>query len=196
MATSRDTADGRDTADAGATILAAAISVLQDQGAPALTVRNVAAAAGCSTTGVYTHFGGKQGLVDAIFMEGFDGFKEALATADASMEDLAATYRSWAHHHPTHYLIMFGRAVPEYRPSHAALERAGLAFEVLVDHVAADGRRADPRQDAFHIWATVHGYVMLEMLNMFPEDLGTPEQLFQAGLAHLFNGETRNQKLP
>ena len=44
----------------------------------ALTVRNVAAAAGCSTTGVYTYFGGKDGLVDAIFVDGFEKFDAAL----------------------------------------------------------------------------------------------------------------------
>ena len=49
-------------------------TVLQRDGAAALTVRNITAEAGCSTTGIYTYFGGKHGLVEAIFVEGFESF--------------------------------------------------------------------------------------------------------------------------
>ena len=56
------------------TLVRAALTVLQRDGAAALTVRNITAEAGCSTTGIYTYFGGKQGLVEAIFVEGFESF--------------------------------------------------------------------------------------------------------------------------
>lgn len=171
-------------------ILAAAIDVLDRQGADALTVRNVAAGAGCSTTGVYTHFGGKQGLVEAIFVDGFDSFDAALERGGDSLEDLCLSYRSWAASRPTHYQVMFGRAVPEFRPSASALARAGESFERLVDRVRhhTDPGFGDARQLAFHIWATVHGYVMLEMLDMFPVDLGTPDELYGNGLGWLLTG--------
>ena len=55
-------------------LVAAALEVLQREGAAALTVRNITQLAGCSTTGVYTYFGGKQGLVEAIYLDGFDAF--------------------------------------------------------------------------------------------------------------------------
>ena len=164
-------------------VFASAIRLLTNDGAAALTVRNVAQGAGCSTTGVYTAFGGKDGLVDAIFVEGFELFDSALDAADPDLYSLCRAYQSWARTHPTHYQVMFASAVPGYAPSDGALERAGGSFDRLVNRVSqADPETATPRQRAFHIWAVVHGYVMLEMLDMFPHDLGTVDELFELGV--------------
>ena len=87
--------------------------------AAALTVRNVASEAGCSTTGIYTYFGGKNGLVEAIFVEGFESFDAATAPF-MEVDDLAGgcrAYREWALANPTQYMVMFGRAVPDFVPS-------------------------------------------------------------------------------
>lgn len=149
-----------------------------------MTVRNVAAGADCSTTGVYTHFGGKQGLADAIFVEGFESFETALASAGPTFYDVGLAYRTWALERPTHYQVMFGSAIPGFVPSDEAMGTAGVSF----DHLAAEmGDPTDPeaRQRAFHVWATVHGYVMLEILGMNPPGVGTPEELYKAGLNQL-----------
>lgn len=168
------------TPDTRTTILAAAIDVLRTKGADAFTVRNVAEAAGCSTTGVYTWFGGKNGLVDAILIEGFDSFDRALHSAP-SFRDTGLAYRTWALDNPTHYLVMFARAVPGYEPGEAALERAAESFAGLVALVG------DDEATAYHTWATVHGYVMLELTGMVaPEDRFDLEQLYEAGLDRLF----------
>ncbi len=151
-----------------------------------MTVRNVAAGADCSTTGVYTHFGGKQGLADAIFIEGFESFEEALSAAGPTFHDVGLAYRAWALERPTHYQVMFGSAIPGFVPSAEAMAIAATSF----DHLAAgmgDPSSPEARQQAFHTWATVHGYVMLEMLGMNPPGLGTPDELYRAGLNHLQN---------
>ncbi len=95
--------------------------MLQRDGAAALTVRNITAEAGCSTTGVYTYFGGKHGLVEAIFVEGFESFDRASAPLLEADDLLAAgpRYRRWALANPTQYMVMFGRAVPDFVPSEA-----------------------------------------------------------------------------
>src|SRR3954453_21336417 len=87
-------------------IFDAAIAILRRHGAGALTVRSVATAAGCSTTGVYTWFGGKHGLVEAIFVDGFERFGAALDGA-AGATEMAMVYRTWALANPTHYMVMF-----------------------------------------------------------------------------------------
>ncbi len=169
-------------------ILASAVEVLQQEGAPALTVRRVAAGAGCSTTGVYTWFGGKEGLVDALFVEGFTSFDHALVEAGSDLVDLGRAYRRWALDHPTSYLVMFGRAVPDYEPSEEAMLTAGRSFDRLVDAVGEAHPSSDPaaaRRRAFHLWATVHGYVMLELQGMAPPDVGEAEQLFALGLGQV-----------
>src|SRR3954454_19289256 len=97
--------------DSRQAILDAAIDILRRHGAGALTVRSVATAAGCSTTGVYTWFGSKNGLVEAIFVDGFRRFHDAqqavLDGDDPSLAALADAYRQWALANPTHYQVMF-----------------------------------------------------------------------------------------
>lgn len=170
-------------------ILDAALTVLARDGEGAFTVRNIAGEAGCSTTGVYTWFGGKAGLVDAIFVEGFESFDAALAPAYASgnLEAAGRAYRRWALDNPTHFLVMFGRAVPDVSPGDAALARGYQSFERLVDHVHAvrpDLPRSEAFDWAYHVNATVHGYVMTELTGMSTAP-DRAEELYELGLLRL-----------
>lgn len=168
-------------------ILDAALDVLARDGEGGFTVRRIATAAGCSTTGLYTWFGGKAGLVDAIFIEGFDSFDAALAEAYAGTDpvEVARAYRRWALANRTHYLVMFGRAVPDVRPGDEALSRGYESFQRLVAHVASvrPGLGEQGAHDwAYHLNAVVHGYVMTELTEMSPAP-DRVEELFEAGLA-------------
>ena len=178
-------------AEQQAAILAAAVEILRSHGPTALTVRKVAAAAGYSTSGVYTWFGGKQGLVEAIFIGGFESFDAALAELDEGddidwMVDRAVTYRRWAMAHPTEYQVMFARVVPEHQPSEAALDRGRQSFDAhlaAVRRVQATGHLApmNPTALAYHLWATLHGHVMLELSGMaieVDEEEGGREQRY------------------
>lgn len=167
-----------------AALIDAALTVLQRDGAAALTVRNITAEAGCSTTGVYTYFGGKNGLVEEIFRNGFVAFDAAI-DPHLDVGDLVATghaYRRFALAHPTQYMVMFGRAVPDFVPSQAAFEQALRSFVKLTDGVRRAGL-ADPEQRALHLFATVHGYVMLEMAGMVPPTTEPFDVLYERALA-------------
>lgn len=172
-------------------LVRAALTVLRREGAAALTVRNITAEAGCSTTGIYTYFGGKSGLVEAIFVEGFEGFDKAVGPSLAA-GDLAAAgraYRRWALDHPTQYMVMFGRAVPDFEPSPAAFERAAASFAQLTAGVArALPRAGDAGDHAYHLFATVHGYVMLEMSGMGTHDDAEAEARYERALRSLAVG--------
>ena len=189
----------RDTRTA---ILTAAIDILHQHGAGALTVRSVAAAAGCSTTGVYTYFGGKNGLVEAIFIDGFLRFGAALDAARAvapggnHVARLAHAYRTWALDNPTHYLVMFARTVPDFYPSLEALVTAHGTFQQLLDATTAEmqrlGDNGDPGEVAHHLWAAMHGYVSLEIADMdMAADDRHRSRRFEAGLEMLTNGVLR-----
>jgi AcrR family transcriptional regulator len=180
-------------------ILRAAIGILQRDGAGALTVRNVAAAAGCSTTGVYTYFGGKDGLVDAIFVDGFERFDAALEAVEKRSNPLdqlfvtGEAYRAWALANPTQYQVMFSRAVADFFASDGAQERALQSFEAHVERISraidsGDLAKDDPIEVAMHVWATVHGYVMLELMQMQPPTAPAPSPTFTAGLERVFDG--------
>lgn len=174
-----------------AELVRAALTVLQRDGAAKLTVRKITEEAGCSTTGVYTWFGGKQGLVEAIFVDGFESFDRAL-DPHLEVDDLAGAgraYRRFALSHQMQYLVMFGRAVPDYEPSDAARERAIVSFTKLTEAVGRVWRSAgvddDPAAAAFHLFATVHGYVMLELAGMGPDDDTEADDLYERALAEL-----------
>jgi AcrR family transcriptional regulator len=61
-------------------LLEIAISILEQEGAPALSMRRIAEQAGCSTTMLYTLFGGKDELVNALYLEGFRRLENVLHT--------------------------------------------------------------------------------------------------------------------
>jgi AcrR family transcriptional regulator len=158
-------------------LLASAARLLAEEGPDALSVRRVAAEAGVSAMGVYSRFGGKQGLVEALFLDGFDRLQHVLATVPRSadpVEDLlegSRRYRRFALESPAVYAIMFSRAIPEFVPSAPCKLDATSAFGVLVEAVrrAIDRsalRPGDPLDIAEGIWATCHGLVSLELAGM------------------------------
>ena len=59
-------------------------------GLASLSVRSIAKKAGLSTIGIYSHFEGKQGILDALYIEGFErvgaAMQEALGIADAEQQ--------------------------------------------------------------------------------------------------------------
>jgi AcrR family transcriptional regulator len=161
--------------DTGTAILDQARRLLLAEGPDALTVRRIAAEAGCSTMGLYSRFGGKEGVIDELYCEGFARLRAAIAEAKAASgeDDLRAclrAYRRNALENPAQYLVMFGGVVRGFMPSDSSLE-VGLAS---FDELAAAVERAqqlqlvrsdhDARDIAEAIWSTVHGQVMLELL--------------------------------
>ncbi len=161
-------------------ILDAALNLLTEQGHHALTVRRVAAAAGCSTIGVYTWFGGKDGLVDALWVEGFGSFGAALKRARSASGPLgrlvgqARAYRRWALSHPSHYQLMFFNVIPDHRPGPDAADAAAGAYASLLAAIEGARGRGELRHDdtgtVAHIcWAMVHGLVTLQLTNSGPE---------------------------
>ena len=173
------TAENGAEATQRAAIVAAALARIQEEGSAGLRMRKVAAEAGCSTMVIYTHFGGKNGLVEALRLDGFAELRGALVTAAGRSEGrrrilrLAAAYRVWALENPTHYEVMFTRAVHDYTPTEAARAIGIRTFDVLVDAVASAARGGeirgrDPRDVAYLIWGIVHGHVMLELAAISP----------------------------
>jgi AcrR family transcriptional regulator len=157
-------------------LVSAAEAVLVRDGPGAVTVRAVAAEAGIAPMGVYNRLGGKDGLVDALLIRGFDRLRAAVAGRDEPdlLERLRASglrYREFAIGNRHFYAIMFEAAIPHESGSAEVAEHAAASFDELVrivETAAAAGRiaAADPREVAQQIWSTVHGAVALELQGM------------------------------
>jgi AcrR family transcriptional regulator len=158
--------------DTSRALLHAAHDLLAHEGPEALTVRRIAAAAGMSTMNVYSRFGGKDGVLDHLFIDGFQRLGQAMddvAPSDDPIEDLrraGEAYRDFARRWPTYYSLMFDRAA-HHQPSEAALATALATLTRLVHLVQrAMDAGAMVRGDAFAVaaglWALQHGLVSLE----------------------------------
>ena len=191
--------------DTGQALLAAAGKVLAEEGASALTVRRIATEAGCSTMGLYSRFGGKDGVVEHLFIEGFEGLIAAMDALPADLtpvDELRAcgvAYRHYALSHATHYLVMFAGAVPGFEPSLEALDVAHGSFDRLVTRVergqAAGVLRVDVEADSIAevIWFTIHGAVMLELVPITPKD-GGPDERYELVLDQIMRGWAPDQR--
>lgn len=162
-------------------LLRAAAMLLAQEGPGALTVRRIAAEAGYSTMGVYSRFGGKDGIVEALFVEGFHGLGEAMTgvpETDDPLTDMLGcgrAYRRFALDHPTSYAVMFERVVPGYEPTESAQIIANGTFELLVGRVRRAMElgalpAADAPETAQRIWAACHGWVSLEIHGLIKID--------------------------
>ncbi|WP_062462715.1 TetR/AcrR family transcriptional regulator [Demequina soli] len=157
-------------------LLESALSIVATQGANGLTVRAVAKAAGCSTMGVYTHFNGKSGLIDAVVEQGFDALDQELAAAWTlagggrdGLVAVAEAYRAWAMGQATQFQTMFMPGIAGYEPSDATRERTWDTFYAHRARVAAalDSADADPavwNESAMRMWSCVHGHVTIELM--------------------------------
>jgi AcrR family transcriptional regulator len=187
------------SADVERELLAAAEAVLVRDGPAGLTVRAVAAEAGIAPMGVYNRLGGKDGLVDALLIRGFDRLRASLEEAMAAPGEPAMrgrfiscglAYRRFALANPHFYAIMFENAAhPNSSPAFA--EHAVAAFTTLVHNVelaAAAGviKAPNPRMTAQQIWSAVHGAVTLELKGLI--QIPDPAAAFQAMVATLLRG--------
>jgi AcrR family transcriptional regulator len=167
-----------------AALLASAAEILEREGPDGLSVRRIASAAHVAPMGVYNHFESKSGIIEALFIQGFARLREAMnGIADIqdpyeALREGGRRYRTLALAHPMMYQLMFMRAVPGFEPGLPALQVCAGAFDALVAAVQramAEGVIAEssPSETAQQIWATVHGWVSLEILGMgFVEDPG------------------------
>jgi AcrR family transcriptional regulator len=156
-------------------MLDAASALLHEEGPQALTTRRLADTVGTSTQAIYTLFGGKEGIVRAMYAEGFDRLAQALAAVDAAEQpadyllDLGRAYRTSALRSPHYYDVMFGRPVPEFDPDPDDVERSEDTRRVLTDGIARciDAgmlrKDANPDEVAAFLWAVAHGVVSLEL---------------------------------
>ncbi len=164
------------------TLIRAASEILKTDGPAGLTVRRIAASAGVSTMNVYSRFGGKEGVVDQLYMEGFRRLGASVVTAtnnDNVLDGIRAAcfaYREFALGNPTLYSVMFDRPVPDFEPSEEATAAADATLDLLVGRLtrARDAGlidTANPFAIAAIVWATCHGAISLEMKEVGPPEI-------------------------
>ncbi len=157
--------------DVEASLLRAADAVLRRDGLGGVTVRAVAAEAGVAPMGVYSRFGSKDGLVDALLIRAIEDFRTAVARHEEvdPEERLKASgrrFRAWALENRQHYEAIFLARIG--LGSDKVAEASMVAFGELlarVEYAMAGGvlRQDDVTEVAQQICDAVHGAVALEL---------------------------------
>lgn len=154
-------------------LLEVASQVISTAGPTALTVRDVAHAAGTSPSAVYALFGSRDALLAEVAEEGFRRFAAHLAAVPATDDpgaDLLAlglAYRTSALADPHFYRVMFERTSTS---PVATADRATFAVlrGAVARLLAARGLDHDADEPALGLWGQVHGLVALELAGLLP----------------------------
>lgn len=165
-------------------LLDAAGRLLTAEGPHALSTRRLADAVGTSTQAIYTLFGGKDGLVRAMYREGFVRLMAQMEAAGTSADPLAdlfklgLAYRAAALASPHLYDVMMARPVAEFVPSEDDRVTGRATLDALADAVRrtidAGAVRGDVDAIALHLWIATHGFVSLELagyLDVAPDEV-------------------------
>ncbi len=146
--------------------MGAALDLLCQDGAEAISLRAVARRAGVSAMAPYRHYEDKEALLAAVAALGFERFREALIAADAAapagqaLVAQAQAYVRFAMDNPALFRLMFGPMDLGLHPDLCAAGEA--AYAVLAQRVAADTpTEADRDARALGCWSLVHGLAML-----------------------------------
>lgn len=197
-----------------ADLVAAATVRLADRGPDALSLREVSAACGTSTTAIYALFGGKMQLIDAVIDEGWERLTTALTSIDFDphpqrrLRDLGVAYRCWSRDNRELYAAMFTRdsgdggaplpavsagirkaTVPFHQASYAAI----LGTELTPDSPSSidDAEQQELICNVVTaMWVSLHGWMSFTGLGLVdPSDVSFEEFIPQLVDAAVKSGQ-------
>ena len=159
-------------------VVEVAIHLLVEEEPEALTVRRVAQKLNCSTKIIYTMFQGKDGLANALYLEGCTRLSQAIervpeaASPHTYVQQIALAYWTFALANPSYYALLFGGAIPRFQPSASSKQMMTMALEMVVRILQAYMTQGllpveDPVTLTRALWAPFHGVVSLYLLGHF-----------------------------
>ena len=127
-------------------IIDAAWALVGEKGLAGLSMRDLAERVGLKAASLYSYFGGKSDIYDAMFAQGYRDFAEAirqwrggtgagLAGRDA-LRAMAHLYFDFSVADPARFQLLFQRTVPDFEPSEAGYAGAVAVYEQMVDAFA------------------------------------------------------------
>lgn len=161
-----------------AVLLEEATRIVGREGPDALSLRRLTQVAGTSTSAIYSLYGSRDALLDSVYQGAISSFASATAVTPSDdpltdLRDMGLAFRQWALDNPQMYPVMFGdrhNDTPE-----ELLERTRSTVEPLLACVQrcidAGQLKGKPRQIVTQLWASVHGYVSLELDSLLTHSL-------------------------
>jgi AcrR family transcriptional regulator len=178
-----------------AALLAAAERLIDEHGPDAASVRTVADEVGTTTRAVYSVFGSKQGLLEALATRWFEVLNDAIEAVPRTNDPAAdlvevgvQAFRRTALEHPSLYRLVFLRVVPglELGPEFAAVAFEAFGrMEAQVGRVVTNGPTVHERALAFH--ALTEGLASMEVRGQMLDTVDA-ERVWRDSLTSLVRG--------
>jgi AcrR family transcriptional regulator len=179
-------------------LVARAATMLAELGPSGLALRQVAAAEGTSTTAIYSMFEDRAGLMREVGRTAARSFVEAQravpVTDDPYLDlfSLGRAYRRWAVENPTLYLVLMTPPAEDMRLSGPLpqAESAAALRDVILRLIEAEVFPAlSPNLMLGLIWASVHGFVALELAGYYrPTPQEQLNRMYEAQLDAIARG--------
>ena len=148
-----------------ASLLSAAETLLEERGVSALTLREVAKAAGVSHAAPYHHFESLEALTAAVAEPGFAVLADEMAAAEGPdvrerLLGICEAYVRFALRRPEQFRLMFGPLLA-HKQKHPQLQQsAERSFGVLLQ-AATEFSADEGAEIALCGWSLAHGYAHL-----------------------------------
>lgn len=154
-------------------LLTAAVEAIEESGATAVSLRDLARRAGVSHAAPAHHFGDKAGLLTAVAVEGFDLFADALNATWERTGDFAevgVAYVRFGLTHRGHFEVMFQPTLcrTDSADLTAARARAAEALRSGAALLAARTEGGDEQIAMLAAWSLVHGFTALQVSGTLP----------------------------
>ncbi|MEU2833500.1 TetR-like C-terminal domain-containing protein [Streptomyces lavendulae] len=176
-------------------LVVSATEMLATRPRESVTVRALAAAAGTSTTAVYSLFDGKDGVIGEVRNRAVAGLFQDLSAVPTSEDPLAdlyalaTAYHRWGRTNSHLYTVLFG-GVQSFDPSGAVGTSDPIRpLLMAIDRALTESVLAgEATLIALSLWATLHGLVTLELAGAL--DAPTAETAFQSTIPATLRGWT------
>ena len=173
MATKRiEERKSRDRQARRAQIVAAARTIAELEGWPAVTVRRLSDEISYSQPVLYSHFESRDGIIAAIALEGFQELGVALSKAlqrgkqENHLADVANAYMKFAAEAPALYEAMFSLDIDVLFGDAAVSPELRFAFAQMLPLFSEQDAKAKVLAELF--WANLHGVAQLTRTKRFP----------------------------
>jgi len=175
-------------------LIAAAEPLLTQKGVTALSLREVAKAAGVSHTAPYRHFRDKTALIEALAAEGFHRLRQGCEQAETrypanparQLAEAGMAYLFFAIEKPAVVHLMFGGVISLDDCGVDLKQAADAAFGSLVQ-IVSNGQKAGIYQKANVIdltmaaWSTVYGLSLMITAGLPPTQTKSRAQVKKLG---------------
>ena len=162
----------RDRQARRAQIVSAARRISELEGWSSVTVRRLSDEISYSQPVLYAHFGSRQGILDAVAIEGFEEMGLALEKARKrvrrgnTVESVATAYLEFAASSPALYEVMFSLSLSVPFDDAATPPELRFAFSQFLELFPGQRSRSDVLSELF--WASLHGIAELSRTKRFP----------------------------